>query len=82
MAGPARKSPAKRPVLAWIARVSDQLPRHVRVGYCPGSVATGTFGTVPGLMLLPYLSDTLGVAAAVAGLTRGCRSCARVPRGA
>ena len=33
-----------------------------------GSVATGTFGTVPGLMLLPYLTDTLGIAAIVAGV--------------
>jgi Na+/melibiose symporter-like transporter len=33
-----------------------------------GSVATGAFGTVPGLMLLPYLTDTLGIAAAAAGL--------------
>ena len=33
-----------------------------------GSVATGAFGTVPGLMLLPYLTDTLGIAAAVAGV--------------
>jgi Na+/melibiose symporter-like transporter len=48
--------------------VSALLPRRVRVGYGLGSVATGTFGTVPGLMLLPYLTDTLGVAAAVAGL--------------
>jgi Na+/melibiose symporter-like transporter len=44
------------------------LPRGVRIGYGVGSVATGAFGTVPGLMLLPYLTDTLGVAAAVAGL--------------
>jgi Na+/melibiose symporter-like transporter len=44
------------------------LTRRVRVGYGLGSVATGTFGTVPGLMLLPYLTDTLGVAAALAGL--------------
>ncbi|MDO9458185.1 MFS transporter [Nocardioides sp.] len=43
------------------------LPRRVRVGYGLGSVATGAFGTVPGLMLLPYLTDTLGVAAVVAG---------------
>jgi len=43
------------------------LPRHVRAGYGMGSVATGAFGTVPGLMLLPYLTDTLGVAAALAG---------------
>lgn len=48
--------------------MSDLLPRRARVGYGLGSVATGTFGTVPGLMLLPYLTDTLGVAAAVAGL--------------
>lgn len=33
-----------------------------------GSVATGTFGTVPGLLLLPYLTDTLGVGAVVAGV--------------
>ena len=44
------------------------LPRRVRIGYGMGSVATGAFGTVPGLMLLPYLTDTLGVAAVVAGL--------------
>ncbi len=44
------------------------LPRGVRVGYGTGSVATGAFGTVPGLLLLPYLTDTLGVAAAVAGV--------------
>lgn len=44
------------------------LPRGVRVGYGAGSVATGAFGTVPGLMLLPFLTDTLGITAAVAGL--------------
>jgi len=33
-----------------------------------GSVATGTFGTVPGLLLLPYLTDVLGVTALAAGL--------------
>ena len=44
------------------------LPRGVRIGYGVGSVATGAFGTVPGLMLLPYLTDTLGIAAAVAGV--------------
>ena len=45
-----------------------ELTRGVRVGYGLGSVATGAFGTVPGLLLLPYLTDTLGVAAAVAGV--------------
>jgi Na+/melibiose symporter-like transporter len=46
----------------------DALPHRVRVGYGLGSVATGAFGTVPGLLLLPYLTDTLGVTAAVAGV--------------
>jgi len=43
------------------------LPGRVRRGYALGSVATGTFGTVPGLLLLPYLTDVLGVAALAAG---------------
>lgn len=43
------------------------LPRSVHAGYGAGSVATGAFGTVPGLMLLPYLTDTLGIAALAAG---------------
>jgi Na+/melibiose symporter-like transporter len=46
---------------------SAALPTRVRAGYGLGSVATGTFGTVPGLMLLPYLTDTVGIAAVVAG---------------
>ncbi|MEH3032578.1 MAG: MFS transporter [Aeromicrobium erythreum] len=50
------------------AVASAALPGRVRRGYALGSVATGTFGTVPGLLLLPYLTDTLGVAAAVAGV--------------
>ena len=44
------------------------LPRRVLTGYALGSLVTGPFGTVPGLLLLPYLTDTLGVAAGVAGL--------------
>jgi glycoside/pentoside/hexuronide:cation symporter, GPH family len=46
----------------------ETLPTRVRIGYGAGSVATGAFGTVPGLMLLPYLTDTLGIGAALAGL--------------
>src|SRR6478735_8037905 len=46
---------------------SDTLPRRIRVGYGSGSVATGAFGTVPGLMLLPFLTDSLGIAALAAG---------------
>jgi GPH family glycoside/pentoside/hexuronide:cation symporter len=44
------------------------LPTRVRIGYGSGSVATGAFGTVPGLMLLPYLTDSLGIAALWAGV--------------
>ncbi|HEX6197241.1 MAG TPA: MFS transporter [Jiangellaceae bacterium] len=40
----------------------------IRIGYGMGSVATGIFGTVPGLVLLYYLTDVLGVAAGIAGL--------------
>jgi Na+/melibiose symporter-like transporter len=47
--------------------VAQTLPRSVRLGYGSGSVATGAFGTVPGLMLLPYLTDSLGIAALAAG---------------
>lgn len=47
--------------------VHEELPRSIRFGYGAGSVATGAFGTVPGLMLLPYLTDVLGIAAIAAG---------------
>ena len=46
----------------------EPLPRRVLAGYAVGSLVPGAFGTVPGLLLLPYLTDTLGVAAGVAGL--------------
>jgi len=39
------------------------------LGYASGSLATGSFGTVPGLLLLYFLTDTLGVPAALAGAT-------------
>jgi len=45
-----------------------ELPTRVRAGYALGSLVTGAFGTVPGLLLLPYLTDTLGIAAGIAGL--------------
>ena len=47
---------------------SGALSPRARRGYALGSVATGAFGTVPGLLLLPYLTDRLGVAAALAGV--------------
>lgn len=49
-------------------RADDVLPTRVRAGYGLGSVATGSFGAVPGLLLLPLLTDNLGVAAWLAGL--------------
>lgn len=48
--------------------VEGRLTVRTRFGYSLGSLSTGAFGTVPGLLLLPYLTDTLGVAASVAGL--------------
>ena len=41
--------------------------RRVRVGYGLGSFCTGTFATVPGLLLLYYLTNVLGVRAVIAG---------------
>ncbi|WP_250001444.1 MFS transporter [Actinoplanes sp. M2I2] len=49
-------------------QAAPALPRRTLAGYSLGSLVTGAFGTVPGLLLLPYLTDTLGVAAGVAGL--------------
>ncbi|MFE1100895.1 MFS transporter [Nocardiopsis alba] len=43
------------------------LPRSVHAWYGSGAVATGIFNTVPGLLLLIYLTDTLAVGPAVAG---------------
>lgn len=46
---------------------SESLPRRRIFGYAAGSTGTGIFSTVPGLLLLFYLTDVLGVAAAIAG---------------
>lgn len=43
------------------------LPVRTRLGYGAGALATGAFSTVPGLLLLPYLTDTVAVPAATAG---------------
>ena len=40
----------------------------MHLGYALGSIGTAAFGTVPGLLLLYYLTDELGVAAGIAGL--------------
>jgi glycoside/pentoside/hexuronide:cation symporter, GPH family len=47
---------------------SPRLTRGTHLGYALGSIGTAAFGTVPGLLLLYYLTDELGVAAGLAGL--------------
>jgi GPH family glycoside/pentoside/hexuronide:cation symporter len=47
---------------------SAPLTRSVRVGYGLGSFCSGTFSTVPGLLLLYYMTNVLAVSAAIAGL--------------
>ncbi|GAA4071266.1 MFS transporter [Actinomadura miaoliensis] len=44
------------------------LPRSLRIGYGIGSFGTGTFSTIPGLLLLYYLTNVLDVPAGVAGV--------------
>ncbi|MGY1811941.1 MFS transporter [Blastococcus sp. SYSU D00820] len=48
--------------------VAPRLTRGTHLGYAVGSIGTAAFGTVPGLLLLYYLTDVLGVAAGIAGL--------------
>lgn len=48
--------------------MSQRLTSGQRFGYAFGSFGTGGFATVPGLVLLFYLTDVLGVAAAIASL--------------
>ncbi|MGH3321257.1 MAG: MFS transporter [Streptosporangiaceae bacterium] len=44
------------------------LPRRLLAGYAVGSLGTAAFATVPGLLLLYYLTDVLAVPAAVASV--------------
>jgi glycoside/pentoside/hexuronide:cation symporter, GPH family len=50
------------------ATMPEIVSRRLCAGYSFGSLVTGSFTTVPGLLLLPYLTDSLGVQAATAGL--------------
>ncbi|MCK2213854.1 MFS transporter [Actinomadura sp. ATCC 31491] len=47
--------------------VERRLGRDRLLGYGVGSVGTGVFSAVPGLLLLYYLTDVLGVPASLAG---------------
>lgn len=44
------------------------LPLRLKLLYAAGSAGTGLFASVTGVLLLYYMTDTLGIAAAVAGL--------------
>ena len=46
---------------------SARLPRRTVARYATGSLGTGGFATLPGLVLVYYLTDSLGVAALLAG---------------
>lgn len=48
------------------ATAGDRIPRRAVAGYAAGSVGTGGFGTLPGLVLAYYLTDTLAVPALLA----------------
>lgn len=48
---------------------ADALPFATHLSYAAGAVGTSIFGTVPGLLLLYFMTDTLGIAPAVAGAT-------------
>jgi Na+/melibiose symporter-like transporter len=43
-------------------------PRRIVLSYSIGSIGTGIFLTVPGVLLLYYMSEILGIPAALAGL--------------
>ncbi len=44
------------------------LTNRLLLGYGVGAVGTGVFATIPGLLLMFYMTDTLGISAALAGL--------------
>ncbi len=46
----------------------QSLPRSTHIGYAIGSVATGVFSTVPGLLLLSFMVRQLEIPAAIAGI--------------
>ncbi|GHB74738.1 MFS transporter [Streptomyces cirratus] len=65
--GSERTRVAPPPAPAVPAASAVGLSARLRFGYASGSLVTGTFTTLPGLLLLPYLTDTLGVGAGLAG---------------
>ncbi|WP_315985005.1 MFS transporter [Rhodococcus sp. WS3] len=58
----------EKPIQGSGRRAGGRLSRGVVAAYAAGSVGTGGFGVLPGLVLAYYLTDTLGVAAGLASL--------------
>lgn len=48
--------------------MAKHLTRRQMLGYASGSIAPGVFSTLPGLLLLYYMTNTLGVGAGLAGV--------------
>jgi glycoside/pentoside/hexuronide:cation symporter, GPH family len=48
--------------------MAKHLSREQMLGYASGSIAPGVFSTLPGLLLLYFMTNTLGVGAGVAGV--------------
>ena len=48
--------------------MAKHLSREQMLGYASGSIAPGVFSTLPGLLLLYYMTNTLGVGAGLAGV--------------
>lgn len=51
-----------------MSTTGQPLPARTVAGYSIGSLGTGGFATLPGLVLIYYMTDTLGIAAITAGL--------------
>ena len=66
MSSPSSSERAATPGSALAA--AQRLTRGTVARYAAGSLATGGFATLPGLVLVYYLTDSLGVTALIAGL--------------
>lgn len=52
--------------------LSTPLSRSTKWRFAAGSVGTGGFATLPGLVLIYYITDTLGISPLLAGLVVAC----------
>lgn len=68
MSSPSKSHAAGEAVPVTGAATAERLPRGLVARFATGSLGTGGYGTLPGLVLVYYLTDSLGVAALSAGL--------------